>query len=102
MDERAGVMYTNWEVWGLSMRVFSTGFFGTARPDMAKQLRIRINWPQLLANTSKQEGRTMTRVEVEQWLTDAGFVHEREDFWIVSEPNLGHLDPSEVISAEDA
>lgn len=68
---------------------------------MGKQLRIRINWPRLLENMSKQEGRAMTRVEVEQWLTDAGFVHERDDFWLVSEPDLGHLDPSEVISAED-
>lgn len=68
---------------------------------MANQLRIRINWPRLLDNLSKQEGREMPRAKVEQWLIEAGFAHDREDAWVVSELDLGHLDPSEVISAED-
>jgi hypothetical protein len=69
---------------------------------MANRLRIRLNWPRLLANLSKQEGRAMARDEVRQWLVDAGFTHDEDDFWFVDEPDLGQLDPSEVISVEDA
>jgi len=72
------------------------------RADMANKLRIRINWPRLLANMSKQEGRAMSREEVRQWLVDAGFTHDEDDYWIVKEPDLGQLEPSEVISVEDA
>lgn len=43
----------------------------------------------------------MTRVEVEQWLADAGFVREGDEDWLVSEPDLGQLDPSEVLSVQD-
>ena len=72
------------------------------RVHMANKLRIRINWPRLLANLSKQEGCPMSREEVRQWLVDAGFTQDEDDFWFVKEPDLGHLDPTEVISVEDA
>jgi hypothetical protein len=81
--------------------LFDTTVVHTVCRDMANRLRIRIDWPRLLENLSKQEGRDVPLVEVEQWLTDAGFAREGEDDWIVSEANLGHLDPSEVISVDD-
>ncbi len=68
---------------------------------MAQQLRIRINWPRLRTNMSKQEGRAMSEDELRQWLTDAGFIREPDDAWVVNEPDLGHLDPTEVVSIED-
>lgn len=70
--------------------------------DMAQHLRIRINWARLQQNMSKQEGRALGDDELRQWLTDAGFTHERDGSWLVNEPDLGHLDPSEVTSVEDA
>jgi hypothetical protein len=69
---------------------------------MTNTLRIRINWAVLLENMSKQEGRPMTDDEVRQWLTDAGFTQADDNYWLVSEADLGHLDPTEVISAEEA
>jgi hypothetical protein len=69
--------------------------------DMANQLRIRIDWVRLQQNMSKQEGRAVGDDEIHQWLTDAGFTRDREDSWIVNEPDLGHLDPAEVLSVED-
>ena len=69
---------------------------------MANKLRILINWPRLLTNLSKQEGRAMSREEVRQWLVDAGFTHDKDDYWFVNEPDLGHLEPNEVISVDDA
>jgi hypothetical protein len=69
---------------------------------MANRLRIRLNWPRLLSNLSKEEGRAVTPDEVRQWLVDAGFTHDHGDWWLVDEPDLGHLDPSEVTSVEDA
>lgn len=69
---------------------------------MAQHLRIRIDWAKLKQNMSKQEGRAMGDEELRQWLTDAGFTFDGKDAWLVSEPDLGHLDPSEVVSVEDA
>ena len=43
----------------------------------------------------------MSDDELRQWLSDAGFTREPDESWIVSEPDLGHLDPTEVVSIED-
>ncbi len=43
----------------------------------------------------------MSEDELRQWLTDAGFIREPDDAWVVNEPDLGHLDPTEVVSIED-
>jgi hypothetical protein len=48
---------------------------------------------------SREEGQPVTADDVNQWLRDAGFV-QSNDYWIVAEVELGHLDPSEVISVE--
>jgi hypothetical protein len=69
---------------------------------MAKKFRVRINRSRLHKNMSKQEGRALTAEELNRWLEEAGFTHDGDDYWIVSEPDLGHLDPSEVLSVEDA
>ena len=70
--------------------------------DMAQHLRIRINWGRLKQNMSKQEGRAVGEDELRQWLKDAGFTPDSDETWLVHEPDLGHLDPSEVTSVEDA
>ena len=101
LDEVSGIMYQV----GKSGNIGPHAAMGTLvphRPRMANRLRIRLNWPLLIANMSKQEGRDMTRGEVEQWLRDAGFRQEGDESWIVNEPDLGQLDPEEVISCEDA
>ncbi len=69
---------------------------------MANRFRIRINWRRLLTNMSRQDGRAMSRDEVRQRLVDAGFTHDQDDYWFVNEPDLGQLNPSEVISVDDA
>jgi hypothetical protein len=66
-----------------------------------KRLRIRINLGLLRANVSKADGWVWTEAEVQEWLHDAGFARE-DDWWVVTESDLGQLDPSEVDAAEDA
>ena len=69
---------------------------------MHPTLRIRINLQKLRAKLSQEENRAMTEVEILQWLADAGFKKEADGSWLVLEPDLGQLDPSEVDSVEDA
>jgi hypothetical protein len=38
---------------------------------------------------------------VRRWLVEAGFT-PTDAGWLVDEPNLGQLDPSEVAAVEDA
>ena len=68
---------------------------------MAKKLRVRIDRSRLHKNMSKQEGRVLNAEELNKWLEEAGFTHDEDDYWIVTEADLGHLDPSEVMSVED-
>ena len=68
---------------------------------MSKKLLIRINLEKVRANMSKQEGRQLSEREVQDWLSDANFTAVG-DQWLVNEPDLGQLDPSEVLSVEDA
>jgi hypothetical protein len=49
----------------------------------------------LLAHLSREEGRPVSEADATRWLEDAGFVRS-SDYWIVSEADLGQLDPSEV------
>jgi hypothetical protein len=55
----------------------------------------------LRANLSREEQRDVPEAEVRQWLLDAGF-RPHGDRWLVNEPDLGQLDPSEVRSVADA
>lgn len=67
------------------------------------RLRIRLNWPRLRENLSREEARAVDDEAVRRWLTDAGFTRDPgTNAWLVDEPDLGHLGPSEVISVEDA
>ena len=66
---------------------------------MSRVFRVRIDREKVLANLSREDGRPWTGAELDQWLLDAGF-ERYNDGWLVAEENLGHLDPSEVLSAE--
>ena len=68
---------------------------------MAKRLLVDIDLAILSSHLSKEEGRLVDEAETRKWLTDAGFEQFGER-WIVDEPDLGQLDPSEVRSLEDA
>jgi len=68
---------------------------------MPKRVIVDVNLAAVAANLSKEERRHVSEHEVRQWLRDAGFSPHGER-WIVDEPDLGHLDPSEVRSLEDA
>jgi hypothetical protein len=62
---------------------------------MTRRLRVKVNMSALTKHLSREEGRAVPEAEVIQWLTDANFTLAG-DAWIVAEPDLGHLDPSEV------
>jgi hypothetical protein len=64
------------------------------------RLRIRINLKLLRENISQTDGRSWSEAEVLEWLKDAGFARDG-DWWLVDEPDLGQLDPSEVTAVEE-
>jgi hypothetical protein len=66
---------------------------------MPKRVIADINLSVVAANLSEEEGRAVDEAEVRQWLHDAGFRPHGER-WIVDEPDLGQLAPSEVRSIE--
>ena len=66
---------------------------------MSTKVRIKLDLPLLVANLSREERREMPEHEVLQWLSDAGFFRVGE-YWIVTEADLGQVDPSEVLEVE--
>ena len=68
---------------------------------MPKRVLVDIDLTVLAANLAREEGRTVSENEVRQWLLDAGF-RPQGGLWVVNEPDLGQLDPSEVRSLQDA
>jgi hypothetical protein len=62
---------------------------------------VDIDLAAVAANLSREEQRQVDEQEVRQWLRDAGF-RPHGHRWIVTEADLGQLDPSEVISLDDA
>jgi hypothetical protein len=68
---------------------------------MPRRLIIEIDIPVVVAHLSREEGRDVTEADVRQWLLDAGFT-PRGGRWIVNEPDLGQMDPSEVRYVDDA
>ena len=64
---------------------------------MLRRIRVKINLSALLAHLSREEGRAVSRDQATQWLSDAGFSHSDDDYWLVDENDLGQLDPSEVL-----
>lgn len=65
---------------------------------MPRTFRIRVKLQQLQSNMSKEERRPVDEEEIRKWLTDAGMRPCPDGTWLVDEPDLGHLDPSEVES----
>jgi hypothetical protein len=68
-------------------------------PSMLNRVRIKLDLPLLVAHLSREEARAMSEQEVLQWLVDAGFSRDG-DCWIVSEADLGQVDPSEVLEID--
>lgn len=67
---------------------------------LVRRLRVKLNMPVLVAHLSREEGRDMSEEEVLQWLRDAGFSQQDENYWIVSEADLGQVDPAEVLEVQ--
>ncbi|HEX4123585.1 MAG TPA: hypothetical protein VHY37_02600 [Tepidisphaeraceae bacterium] len=66
---------------------------------MAHTVLVTIDIEKLRGNLARADQRDVSVEEAQRFLADAGF--KRTDAgWLVSEENLGHLDPSEVLSAE--
>lgn len=63
---------------------------------MGRRVRIAIDVDLLRENVSKADGRPWTDAEVEQWLVDAGFTPDG-DQWA----DLGQLEPNEVTHMEE-
>ena len=68
---------------------------------MTKKLLIRLHLDRIRANLAKEDGREWSDDDVRRWLVEAGFTPS-DGGWLVDEPNLGQLDPSEVAAVEDA
>ena len=68
---------------------------------MPKKLLIRLHLDRIRANLAREDGREWSEEAVRRWLIEAGFT-PTDVGWLVDEPNLGQLDPSEVESAVDA
>ncbi len=67
---------------------------------MQRRLRVKLNMPVLIAHLSRDEKRALSEQEVTAWLKDAGFSRHEETYWIVSEPDLGQVEPDEVLEVE--
>lgn len=63
---------------------------------MSNLVRIKINFPALVAHLSREEGRALPTEDVVRWLHDAGFTRD-DPYWTVDEADLGHLEPNEVL-----
>jgi hypothetical protein len=56
---------------------------------------VLLNIEKIQASLSTADGTSYTEAQVRQWLLDAGF-EPHGNQWIVSEADLGQVDPSEV------
>jgi hypothetical protein len=66
---------------------------------MSTKVRIKLSLPLLVEHLSREERRPVPESEVLQWLVDARFTRDG-DYWIVSEADLGQVEPSEVLEIE--
>jgi len=67
---------------------------------MAKYFLITLSWTVLRQNLAREYQRHLSQDEIEKWLVESGFTREG-DKWRVREANLGALDPTEVLTAEE-
>ena len=67
---------------------------------MSRRFRVKIDWERLRGHLSREDGEEKSDAQIRQFLHDAGFRREGGgDTWTVSEADLGHLRPEEVLEA---
>jgi hypothetical protein len=66
---------------------------------MARTVLVNLDIENLRANLARADQRDVSLEEALRFLADAGFT-KTDKGWLVSEQNLGQVDPSEVISAD--
>jgi hypothetical protein len=66
---------------------------------MARTVIVNLDLEKLRTNLAHADQREISPEEVLRFLADAGF-KKTDGGWLVTEENLGQLDPSEVLSAE--
>ena len=66
---------------------------------MPRTFAVRIDLERLRTNLSRQESRELLPDEVLTWLREAGFEPLEQGFWQVREPDLGQVEPDEVLEA---
>jgi hypothetical protein len=67
---------------------------------MSKTFLISLDWDALRKHLNQEHNRELSLDEIQSWLVDAGF-KPQGDHWLVKEQDLGVLDPSEVLTAEE-
>ena len=70
--------------------------------NMLRRVIVDVDLSAVAAHLSKEDARTVTEREAREWLIDAGFAPAPDGRWIVTEADLGQLDPTEVRSLDDA
>jgi hypothetical protein len=71
------------------------------RSNAVRWFRVQINLAAVCENLSREDDRPYSDADVRKWLKEAGFTAAPESFWIVREPDLGHLQPEEVTSIDE-
>jgi hypothetical protein len=66
------------------------------------RLRVHIRLDRLRAHLAAEDKEPKTELDVLTWLADARFIRGDGPWWLVDEPDLGQLRPSEVAGVEDA
>jgi len=72
-----------------------------SRNVLVRWFRVQIDLLAVCEKLSREDQRPYSDADVRKWLADAGFVVAPEEFWIVREPDLGHLTPDEVTSIDE-
>ena len=76
----------------------TSGLGGAIMP----RFRVKLDIPAIARHLSREEGRDIHQDEIHTWLQEAGFIQDpaNSDLWIVSEADLGQVNPSEVLSLD--
>ena len=81
-------------------RLRSGGLDDGAQNASVRRFRVEIDLAKVSEHMSREEGRPVSTDEIRQLLKDARFKPIDVKHWSVAEPDIGILDPSEVISIE--
>jgi len=68
---------------------------------VARRFRVKLNLDLLIAHLTREERKPVTRQQAIVWLGEAGFSRIADDVWDVFEPDLGQLEPSEVLEMRE-